>query len=515
MKRKWFSRIIVFVLLLFISIIIPSQYVFATSSNESEIEYHPDVLDPESQIEKVKETLSSTTTYASGINHYYNFRSSYFDNLTYNLGMNYKGSCGYVALGMLLSYYDTYLSDNIIPEQYDVTSNGTSTNMIIRRNSPGIQKDIICDPVNNSDAYNYANRLNAIEYYAAVLSMANHSLHSKLITIGAARGYYNFSDNNNPCGTIYNERKNVLNDYLTDVIGMQENVDYQLVGMSGGELFPSLSNSVRNFTIQKILEGKPVVLSIGKGDSGHVVIAYDYDASTDSIYCHMGWGANETRITPESEGFTRYKTALTIDWLDKDHQHSDNYGVFHISSGMPVVQYYCYDSPTIITHHLNKTFLLRPQDYGFEPQYFFYEKIHTINFPEFCIETNRLRTGYIENQYINLSARRQNAGIAYLEYKFNFPIDCIMVNLSLWSNSEIIDLTDSNIFFQYKRNNNWVTQEDLLRNVNLSTDRENQGTYMFNLPDGTTEFRFYVETSPVGTRNKGRLSIGNMYIYFT
>ena len=60
--------------------------------------------------------------------------------------MNYKGSCGYVAIGMLLSYYDTFLSDDIIPEQYDVISAGNETDMVQRRNSPGIKKDLVLDP---------------------------------------------------------------------------------------------------------------------------------------------------------------------------------------------------------------------------------------------------------------------------------------------------------------------------------------------------------------------------------
>ena len=57
--------------------------------------------------------------YRSNIYTYSSFQESYFDNLTINHGMNFLGSCGYVGIDMLLSYYDTYLSDNIVPEQYD------------------------------------------------------------------------------------------------------------------------------------------------------------------------------------------------------------------------------------------------------------------------------------------------------------------------------------------------------------------------------------------------------------
>ena len=47
----------------------------------------------------------------------------YFKNLTENIGYNEtSSSCGYVALGMLLNYYDTSLNDNIVEEKYEVNT---------------------------------------------------------------------------------------------------------------------------------------------------------------------------------------------------------------------------------------------------------------------------------------------------------------------------------------------------------------------------------------------------------
>lgn len=45
---------------------------------------------------------------------YDTYVKNYFAGLTQNFGANIKGSCGYVSLGMLLSYYDSFLDDNII-----------------------------------------------------------------------------------------------------------------------------------------------------------------------------------------------------------------------------------------------------------------------------------------------------------------------------------------------------------------------------------------------------------------
>lgn len=146
--------------------------------------------------------------------------------------MNYKGSCGYVAIGMLLSYYDTFLSDDIIPEQYDVISAGNETDMVQRRNSPGIKKDLVLDP-NETSGRNingrYGYNLSAADYYNVMLSMANSSLHAKLITIGSDYGYYNFADKYGAVSTNFSKRLTVLSDYLKNVARLDEsdfNISY-------------------------------------------------------------------------------------------------------------------------------------------------------------------------------------------------------------------------------------------------------------------------------------------------
>ena len=195
-----------------------------------------DTIDPEIQ----KKYVLSENQYDNKIKEYYDYKSSYFDNLTYNFGMNYKGSCGYIAIAMLLSYYDTFLSDDIIPENYDVISNGNQNDMIERRNSPGTRKDIICD-ANDPLNYNYGFDITADKYYNYIQSFQGNSLHAKLITIGAKRGYYNFNDNNICCGTNYKYRYNIINDYLNDIIGYKLNTDYTFSSFNG-ESSGSLSN---------------------------------------------------------------------------------------------------------------------------------------------------------------------------------------------------------------------------------------------------------------------------------
>ena len=52
---------------------------------------------------------------------YFGTHYSYFYNLVENIGNNdeTRATCGYVALAMLLGYYDCYLSETIVPEKYE------------------------------------------------------------------------------------------------------------------------------------------------------------------------------------------------------------------------------------------------------------------------------------------------------------------------------------------------------------------------------------------------------------
>jgi len=287
-----------------------------------------------SLMEKI--TVPENAVVGTHLNHYNNFMQSYFDNLTTNMGRNYKGSCGYVAIGMLLSYYDTYLNDNIIPEVYDIVSSGGTNNMVSRRNSPGIMNDIVATN----------DRSTAGLYLAAMQNISNISLHAKLIMIGNNLGFYNVFDDENPAETNFSMREYVINDYLQNFIGFYSS-SYSFNYYKPLFINATSSNNVRNYTIDKIQAGYPVLLSIrNSNNEGHVVVAYDYDEDNDLIYTNMGWNSYTTHVTPESQDFTKYTSALVIDW-NISHNHSDNYGV--TTNG--ITSYYCYDSASIEYRH--------------------------------------------------------------------------------------------------------------------------------------------------------------------
>ena len=295
--------------------------------------------------------LDDDVVYSSNINSYDNFLTAYFDNLTHNFGVNYRSTCGYISIGMLLSYYDTFLNDNIIPESYDVASIGTTSNIISRRNSPGVVRDIIEAP----DDYDYDNdtyvfNLDAYEYYDEIFALSQTSFHAHLVVRGKKLGYYNFSDNYNPGIITFLELKSILNDHFSTTLS-SFNFDYEIISINDNMYYNStIHSNVRKFTIDQIKAGNPVLLTIYKNQNiGHAVIAYDYDESTDAIYCHMGYGADMTHVTPESQGFVQYVSALVLN-IDTDHTHTNNYGVMAEIDNQQIVNYYCYDYEHINTY---------------------------------------------------------------------------------------------------------------------------------------------------------------------
>lgn len=157
---------------------------------------------------------------------------------------------------------------------------------------------------------------------------------------------------------------------------------------------------------------------------------------------------------------------------------------------------------------------LSPDQYGYESQYFFYQKSANHILDNIGnMTTSRLRTGYIEEERINLSAKRYNAGEAYLEYKFEKKIHKFTIELSLWSSNEGFTPFDT-AYIQYKNNKGeWINIFDILDKDNgVPTDRTDPEKYTFYFLEGVNEIRIISKTIETQSeRNKGRIAIKNCW----
>ena len=256
------------------------------------------------------------------------YATHYFNNLSTNYGNNYIGSCSYVSLAMLLSYYDSYWDDSIIGNNdnyqiYDEPSVFSTITSLSSISSPGIK----------NDGYLNANKLNAInaakpsneqqselsftQYYEVVEDNSYNHFHLKLIELGRVSKIceiYEFF-NINPYGLGRIGRQNLIEHYLYTYRNFEsENIWYECV-----------TTNVEEYIIDNVSQGVPVLMAVAYADGGgHAFIVYDYDPNTGKLYGHMGWGSNLTHIDISSMGYLYIKNAATIK-INTNHSHSNNY----------------------------------------------------------------------------------------------------------------------------------------------------------------------------------------------
>lgn len=321
-----------------------------------------------------------------------------------------------------------------------------------------------------------------------------------------------------PSEVINSSREILENHYLSikkteEVVDEEGNVstrtyydnDSQI--LVSGDTIPSLSSFSTKINNLKdsIDRGMPVIwwtLGDNKAEEfgNHYmnIFGYEYWVGTDSA------GNTKTHLMFK----LRFNWGIDDVYMDSDVLDAVNGGFIYFEE----------------THE--KT-LVKPENYGYECQYFYDERNKTIN-PElgYTVGTTYLRTGFVNrydstntnlvDQQISMSAKRTNAGEAYIQYELPVPVKWLYLEVSWWSSSEGIAYYNGQAKVEYKdHDGNWVTQLDLLNDIseNISNliDYKTKIKCDFEYP--VTEFRIYVKTdSPTGDRNKGRLVLGNILL---
>ena len=376
----------------------------------------------------------------------YIFRHKYFEKLD-DYHENNDNSCGLVAIQMYLDYFDSYYDDYIISEEFDV-------NAYIRN-------------VDDLESFNDAPH-STEGFFELLRDIAlDNEWYSPLI------GMYDYQ--------VYN----TLDTYLNSV-----NCSHSIEFIENDD--ENYNQNIKRSICHAIDLNEPIIAT----NNCHVFVIYGYD--DNYLYANTGNGAckkvNWSNLLSDNSGASTYRVIFD------EHHCSNN----HIYSS---------EGSTICScGQLTENFTLFPQDFGFESQYYFYEKNKEINLGEYSFNTKRLRCGYIENSFINLSPRRENAGYSYLEFDFNSIIFHMSISLSFWSDDELVNMNNSNYYFEVfdPEFNEWVVYGNIWHEFLISNDRTNQTTLYLTFDKIYTGFRIAGTSIPLGTRNKGRLSIGSI-----
>ena len=161
---------------------------------------------------------------------------------------------------------------------------------------------------------------------------------------------------------------------------------------------------------------------------------------------------------------------------------------------------------------------IKPNEWGFVGRYYFQNELDkdeslrysTLQKGDLRISTDRLRCGYIENSYVNLSPRREDAGSAYLEMTFDKPVYSFLYSICLWSDGEGLDGT---AFIRYKnKEGEWAVADDLLNDNPLTTRKDGIRRYAVSASLGMYGIRFESTSTATGNRNLGRLCIDDIVL---
>ncbi len=247
-----------------------------------------------------------------------NYSSQYFKNLNTNIGNNTHGTCTYVALGMLLSFYDTYCDDGFIEEKFDISTNFTNTQNTdfefppFNITSPGVK----------FESNELVGGLTINEYYKYIDAYSDEYFHLELLHLSKEYfGTIKFDGSSNSLGMSYDEMIDFLNYYLYEYAKFSTS-EVKIVSCSESK------EEMKEYLKRYITSGTPVLLRTNDFN-GHAFIAYDYDDKTDELYVHAGLRreSDNTALThiPLGTLDSLQLWDVTAIEINSTHEHSNNY----------------------------------------------------------------------------------------------------------------------------------------------------------------------------------------------
>ena len=224
----------------------------------------------------VEITVSATTTptYSTCADHHFSILNSASDNA--------KGSCGFIALSTLLSFYDSYWSDRFVAESFE------KGNIVNRRIDKDYPNSVPALKVENSLIPKNSQGHPDLEAYSGFAqSNASDYLHLYLLSLAATQvkddnGNYLINYQDSAYGINEYNAKKLLEYYLYNIIGFTSNQIVVHYEMSTGELTQNstMYQSIRS----KVAAGIPVYYGaqdITGQVLGHAMVAYAVTDNND------------------------------------------------------------------------------------------------------------------------------------------------------------------------------------------------------------------------------------------
>ncbi len=238
---------------------------------------------------------------------------------------NPDGSCAYVAMSLLISFYDTYWNDRFVPNNLE-WNNG-----VYNSSSDSLQRTFI--ELDEASAWN--------DYSGSFKEFINNTnnqdtfLQPYLYSIGKSKLYHLLEPNN--FGLNDQQMVNVLMDYLYNTCDFTtDEVTVNYLMASDDVLFAKMKEQIdKGFPVmfigKKIADenAKNTSGTTNEGKIGHVMIAYSVEQNegVEDIKLHLGYSWDSPYAWVNT---TEYQYLNAIIWLEINentlsHDCSDNY----------------------------------------------------------------------------------------------------------------------------------------------------------------------------------------------
>ena len=261
---------------------------------------------------------------------------------------------------------------------------------------------------------------------------------------------------------------------------------------------PGFKDNFLNRIISNVNAGIPTTLMVAFSS----VVGRPCDEHCTNVY---GYRSFVGQNTSTNETIEKTFLIVRVNWEGEDYEYYCDADVLN-QAFVSLVEYqinYNYDFPAIAVDFAND--FVNSQGNG---QYFYYNIPATIYLDENTrFNTNRLRCSYIENQYVVMSPKRENAGTSYLEFGTFSATQRFTFSAALWGINE--DHAHEEFYIEYYKDNQWNPHItiDLFK---LSKNKDNLDTFVVLFPKNTHQFRLIAtHSNPSGQNNRGRIVLDN------
>ena len=240
---------------------------------------------------------------------------TYFSHLYDYSPKNTDGSCVFVSMIQVMTYYDSYYNDNIVPEEYDQKQGNASSLYLAKTNSPGVLRQDY--PLSSNQLFSFVEANKYDDLQAMLMWHYNYLTYQT---------YNTYTYIGNP-----DYRQSILNSfYSNNSYAVCNSVDYSQIGSGNSYTDSGVVAYFDSYIKDQIDLGRPVILDLAYVSGGnvfpwgHAAVAYYYD----SYGIHLNWGGSNSGdvdvLLPPGGNYYAMR-ATTINFSLMGESHSDNY----------------------------------------------------------------------------------------------------------------------------------------------------------------------------------------------